>query len=92
MGFILRYFSGVLLSLISGALFTANNFVINQFNVVVSDAVLVRCIIQIILYSFMIILSDDKILPVSAKQRLLTITQGKIIHICKPDFSSLLWI
>jgi hypothetical protein len=67
---------GVVLSLISGALFTANNFVINQFDVVVSDAVLVRCVIQIIVFTFIILFSSLKILPENKKKRLFTVSQG----------------
>ena len=68
--------TGVVLSVISGALFTANNFVINQFDVAVSDAVLVRCVIQIIIFTFIIFFSGDKILPENKKTILYTVGQG----------------
>jgi len=69
---------GVVLSLISGALFTTNNFIINQFGVVVSDAVLVRCVIQIIIFTFLILYSGDTILPEYTKKKLFTVSQGVI--------------
>jgi hypothetical protein len=46
--------TGVVLSVTSWALLTVNNFVINQF---------VRCVIQIIIYTFIIFYSGDNILP-----------------------------
>ena len=67
---------GVILSVISGALFTANNSMINQFDVVVSDAVLVRCVIQMIIFTFIIVYSGDKILPENKKKILFTVAQG----------------
>ena len=69
-------FPGVALSLISGLLFTANNFIINQLDVVVSDAVLVRCIIQIIVYTVIINSSGEKFFHENSKKQLLTVTQG----------------
>ena len=39
------------MSLISGLLFTANNFLINQTKVVVSDVVLVRTVITMVFYT-----------------------------------------
>ena len=74
-------FPGVILSLLSGVLFTANNFIINQFQVIVSDAVLVRCIIQITIYTLIIFFNDDKLLPENYKKRLLTVTQGMTTQI-----------
>jgi len=69
---------GVSLAVISGLLFTANIFVINQFDVVVSDAVLVGYAIQIIIFTFIIICSGDNILPENTKSRLFTVSQGVI--------------
>ena len=67
----------------SGVLFTANNFIINQFQVIVSDAVLVRCIIQIFIYSVIIFWNDDKLLPQDNKKKLFTISQGIFIYIVR---------
>ena len=70
---------GALLSTISGVLFTANNFIINQYKVIVSDAVLVRCVIQIFIYSIIIFWNDDNLLPQNNKKKLFTISQGTMI-------------
>jgi len=67
---------GGFLSIMSGVLFTANNFIINQLHVVVSDAVLVRCLLQIIICGFIIYWKDDKLLPDSHKEKFLAIFQG----------------
>ena len=72
---------GVILSSLSGVLFIANNFIINQFQVIVSDAVLVRCIIQITIYTLIIFFNDDKLLPENYKKRILTVTQGMTTQI-----------
>ena len=82
--------TGVVLSVISGALFTANNFVINQFGVVVSDAVLVRCFLQIIIFTFIILYSGDKILPENKRKRLFTVLQGVIVMTHTIVFSNIL--
>ena len=42
---------GVSLALVSGALFTANNFLINQFRVSVPDLLLVRTLMQMLIYT-----------------------------------------
>ena len=68
---------GVVFALSSGGLFTANNFIIKEMDVVVSDAVLVRCVMQISILSFIILARGEKLLPESTKDRLFTIAQGK---------------
>ena len=70
------FFVGIFLSITSGILFTANNFIINQFQVVVSDAVLVRCVIQAIIFSCIIYWNDESFLPQRCSTRLLTLLQG----------------
>ena len=62
----------------AGVFFSSNNFIINQFQVVVSDAVLVRCIIQLIIYNTIIYFTKDSLLPKTCKAKLLTISQGKL--------------
>ena len=47
----LSLFIGIVLSLCSGVLYTAENFVINHFEVVFSDALLVRNLIQVVIFS-----------------------------------------
>merc|ERR1711915_704638 len=70
------FLTGTLLSLISGILFTANNFIINQFHVVVIDCVLVRCIIQIIICGIIIFWNDDSLFHQSNKKKLFVFLQG----------------
>ena len=43
--------SGLSLAFISGGFFTANNFFINQFHVSVPDLLLVRTLMQMLIYS-----------------------------------------
>ena len=52
---------GIVLSLSSGVLYTVENFVINQFEVVVSDALLVRNIIQVFIFSGIIYWNEYKL-------------------------------
>merc|ERR1711892_1565435 len=69
---------GILLSILSGSLFTASNFIINQFQVVVSDAVLVRCLLQAFIFTFIIYWSGDRFLPERLSTKLLTASQGLV--------------
>jgi len=69
---------GIFLSMISGVLFTTNNFIINQLEVVVSDVVLVRCFIQIFIYTSIIICSGHSIFPENVKEKCFTISQGLV--------------
>ena len=71
--------SGVLLSLLSGSLFTANNFLINQFDVSVSDVVLVRCVLQMIIYSSICLIRGEGLLPGTKLQKTYVVLQGKKI-------------
>ena len=73
---------GVFISICAGFLFTANNFMINQFQVVVSDAVVVRCVLQIIIYSAVIFSRGERILPTDCTQMLLTLLQGFYVISC----------
>jgi len=70
------FLTGTLLSLISGILFTANNFIINQFHVVVIDCVLIRCVIQIIICGIIIFWNDDSLFHQSNKKKLFVFLQG----------------
>merc|ERR1712128_202818 len=54
---------GIVLSILSGSLFTANNFIINQFQVVVSDAALVRCVLQAFIFAVIIYWNGDRLFP-----------------------------
>ena len=74
--FSIELVSGIVLASISGVLFTANNFVINQSGVDVGDVILVRTVIQIIIYVFLIIYGDDNFLPPTGTKKSYTILQG----------------
>jgi len=67
---------GVFLALLSGALFTGNNFIINQWQVSVSDVVLIRCVITITIYSVISLRRGESLLPGSLKLKMLIILQG----------------
>jgi len=73
-----KYFFGVILSLISGILFTGNNFLINQWQVSVSDTVLVRCVLTMFVYTLISIFRGESLLPGNVKLKLLIILQGTL--------------
>ena len=70
---------GIMLSVISGSLFTANNFIINQFQLVVSDVVLVRCVIQAFIFIFIMFWNGDTFFPERSSRKLLIFLQGIFI-------------
>ena len=43
-------FLGFFLALVSGGLFTANNFILNQYQVNAGDLLLVRTVLQLVIY------------------------------------------
>ena len=69
---------GVLLSLISGFLFTANNFLINRTSLSVSDLVLVRTTLQALLCTVVVSSRGESFLPSTSSKRFYTITQGNV--------------
>ena len=68
---------GVVLASVSGVLFTANNFIINQSQVEVGDVVLVRTLLQISIYVSVLIYREEDFLPPTTSQKLYTILQGE---------------
>ena len=66
------------MSLLSGALFTANNFLINQFEVSVSDVVLVRTVLQMIIYTSICVYRKESLLPGTNNQKFYIVAQGEI--------------
>jgi len=68
--------AGVSLSLISGALFTGNNFIINLNRVSVCDLVFIRTIIQFIIYSTICYCKNESLLPGTIKEKILIVSQG----------------
>ena len=71
--------------MVSGILFTGNNFVINQSSVSVSDVVLVRTVLQLLVYSLIIWARSERILPTSPMQQLYTLLQG-LLFFFSPTF------
>ena len=63
--------------MISATIFTANNFLIKQFGVVISDLLIVRSVLKIIFLSFSIHFTGHKILQGTTHIKVLTIAQGK---------------
>merc|ERR1719419_508952 len=70
---------GIILALISNVLGTSNNFIIKSFNVVVADAVLVRSVIEIALFSSIIWTSGKSMFPNSRRLIFLTLSQGQSV-------------
>ena len=60
----------------SGAVFTANNFIINHFSICVSDLVLVRTVIQALIYGSVCVYRKEVFLPGDSRQKILVIGQG----------------
>jgi len=71
-----KLISGILLALSADAMFTMNNFIIQQYQVNISDEVLVRCTIQILLFSVYIHQKGEQLLPGKKIIKFLTVFQG----------------
>ena len=67
---------GITLALAANVLGTSNNFIIKSFNVVVADAVLVRSVIEIALFSSIIWTTGKSMFSDSRKLIFLTLSQG----------------
>jgi len=70
------FIKGVLLSTLSGMLFTANNFIIKEFKVVPTDAILVRGVVQVIFLSFYALLRSYQLFPDTKRKLCLVLVQG----------------
>ena len=79
------HLAGVVLASVSGILFTANNFVINQTKVDVGDVVLVRTLVQISIYLLILLYRGESFLPANNSQKVYTILQGKKRAILKNE-------
>jgi len=71
-----KQFIGISLALVSGGIFTANNFFINQFHVSVPDLLLVRTLMQMLIYSSICYYRDLSLLPGPSGQKMLILLQG----------------
>jgi len=68
--------AGFFLALLSGGLFTANNFVINQYNVNVGDLLFVRMILQLTIYTSISFYRNEPMLHGTSRQKINIIFQG----------------
>jgi len=68
--------TGFFLALLCGGLFTANNFIINQYEVNAGDLLLVRTILQLTIYISICFYRNEELLPGSSQQRIIIIFQG----------------
>eukprot|EP00090_Calanus_glacialis_P038367 TRINITY_DN66976_c0_g1_i1.p1 TRINITY_DN66976_c0_g1~~TRINITY_DN66976_c0_g1_i1.p1 ORF type:complete len:375 (+),score=45.76 TRINITY_DN66976_c0_g1_i1:70-1194(+) len=77
-----KFAFGVALALAANLLFTANNFIMKSLQVNVSDAVLVRCVLQILILTSYIYKKGESLLPESRGARALTLLQGVSGAVC----------
>jgi len=71
-----KVLTGILLAFSANILFTANNFVIKLLKVNVSDAVLVRCVIQLFIFSTYTYKKGESFIPQEKSRVLLLCLQG----------------
>ena len=74
---IMTTFGGALLALTSGVLFTANNFVLKESKVSVGDVVLVRSVLQLLVYLTLILCKTENFLPPETGSRICVVLQGE---------------
>ena len=77
--YITPFFAGVILSILSGGLQTTNNFIINKFSVVVDDANVVRCTLQIITFLMIILYYREPVFSIERSKLILTLFQGSAV-------------
>ena len=70
-------FKGILLALVSGVLFTANNFVVNQYDVSACHLVLARSLLQVLVYTAYCLAKSEHLLPGPPKQKIFILLQGR---------------
>ena len=70
---------GIILALASNFLFTTNNFLMRRYQVNVSDAVLVKCLLQMVFLTGYLYKKGEPILPESRGPRVLTMLQGRVL-------------
>ena len=77
----MQYYSvkGIVLALVSGTLFTANNFLVNLYSVSACHLVLVRSLLQMLVYSAFCLAKSEPLLPGPPKQKMLILLQGWLV-------------
>jgi len=71
-----RKFVGIVLALVSGILFTANNFLVNRYSVSACHLVLVRTLLQMLVYTIYCLVRSEPLLPGPPKQKMFILLQG----------------
>ena len=66
-----------MLALSSGVLFTVNNFVLNQTEDSLGDVVLVRTVVQLLVYFTVMLVKGESLLPPGTGARICVVVQGK---------------
>ena len=79
----MQYYSvkGIVLALVSGILFTANNFLVNRYMVSACHLVLVRTLLQMLVYTAYCLARSEHLLPGPPKQKMFILLQGQTIYI-----------
>ena len=74
----MQYYSvkGIVLALVSGILFTANNFMVNRYSVSACHLVLVRTLLQMLVYTAYCLARSEPLLPGPPKQKMFILLQG----------------
>ena len=69
----------MILALLSGVLFTANNFVLKQTGVSVGDVVMVRLVLQVLLYLTIALTRGETVWYSIREKQIYVILQGQIV-------------
>ena len=64
------------MALVSGILFTANNFMVNRYSVSACHLVLVRTLLQMLVYTAYCLARSEPLLPGPPKQKMFILLQG----------------
>ena len=83
---------GWFLAILSGVLFTSNNFFVKYYDIDALEMLLVRSALQTILMAIIIIVSKRKFLPEKRQDKVLTIVQVRNTHIAIHCYDSTLII
>ena len=73
-----RWLLGWLLAILSGILFTANNFLVKYYTIEAVDMLLVRSGLQTVLMAFIILVTKRSFLPTARLDKVLVLLQGLI--------------
>ena len=71
---------GWVLAILSGIMFTSNNFFVKYYDIDALEMLLVRSALQTILMTVIIVASKRKFLPEKRQDKVLTIVQVSLLH------------